>query len=115
MRRLVSVLKPTPATNVENQDSTKVDLSRDDIAEQLFQAIAPRKREAAFARVEIGFNNLKSARVGERCDSGFLVGRRISLLLGRHANVLSRRYAGEDRKRDVSGQGGWVRGNHESG
>ena len=85
---LVSVLKPTPAAHVIDQDDLEVRVARFDVLDQLLQRLATINAQPALAFVGVGPDDLDVAPGGVLTDLVGLVLRRVLLMLGRHPHVL---------------------------
>src|SRR3546814_1227612 len=83
VRCLIGVLKPAPSTDVENKDSSEIDIARYHIAQQLLEPIPFRQGQTALSRVEVCFDDFEPASLGERGYGCLLIVGRVSIVLGR--------------------------------
>jgi hypothetical protein len=87
---LVRILEASPAADIVDKNSGEVDFTGFDIGDQSLQRVAPFQAQPALAFVGIGPDDLDVTAGGEQTDDVRLILRRVSLMLCRHAYVLSR-------------------------
>src|SRR3954452_937554 len=90
MRALVGILEAAPTPHIIDEEIAIVRFGSGDDADKTSQPGSVLDPKPAFAFVSVGSNDLQVASVSIGRDDGGLILDRVSLPLGRHANVLRR-------------------------
>jgi hypothetical protein len=90
MRAFVGVLKATPSAHVVDQDVVKIGMTRPHVVKQLDQAGPVLDFKPALTFVAVRPDNRELMQVRVRRDHGSLILDGVSLVIGRHADILCR-------------------------
>nr|WP_157783541.1 hypothetical protein [Rhizorhabdus wittichii] len=88
MRAFVGVLKTSPTAHIVDENRLIAGLTGQDIPEHVLERIPSLQMEAAPSFVRIGLDDPEPVQRGIAGDRRHLVGGRVYLLVGRHADIL---------------------------
>lgn len=88
MRSLVGILKASPSTHVENQNSFKQSLCAKSVAEQLSERISSFQGEPTLASIDVRGDYLVSMLISVLRNRILLIFGRVALVFRRHSQIL---------------------------
>jgi hypothetical protein len=87
--RFVCILKPTPSTDIVNQNGFVTRMTAHYVLQELREAVPVLENYATLCAIRIRLDNRKTARFCIVLNCQSLVVERILLMFGGHANILS--------------------------